>query len=433
MGSLTTPNRHSPISPTYPFLAGRGSSGIYLGNYQFDHSTESFHKPPPHCSYLIPHCYRSSCLVFSKLSRTNMAGREQSSASIQPQWEDIGGGIHVTDEGTSSTFIRVIPEWHRQPSLGDLLEYGKAFFDYVDTHPRYRGVFSTQPRDGRPGSRLVATLSFAYEDLTGRTKFQVFQSTIPRGVWRAYMLENGERQAPLWWQEAIVKPPDLGSRRVALHAEDSAIFLCNNKFPDFNSFDIWPYMVVYGTAAGSALGEVPLCTTRSSKNSHCQEVARRMGILFTPNRPLVRNMDVAENLSGSGGLSYNHYTTEDELRDRRGPGGDYTASNNNFTQTGPSGFPRQVQGDSRTAGHGDLSGLTKDMSKLRVSGSSHRKSQSRSSAQSTRALPGSQARPPTTSSQARPSTKTSAPRTSAERLPPTSHSSDKHGRLMGTR
>ncbi|KAK4233207.1 hypothetical protein C8A03DRAFT_39103 [Achaetomium macrosporum] len=362
-----------------------------------------------------------------------MAGRGRSSASTQVRWEDVGNNIKAAGELTSSTFIRT-DDWYKSPSWQELFDYGREFYGHVTT--RFGDELLTHPTDGQPGSRLVATLCFAYQDESDYSRhFMIFQSTIPRGVWRAYMLENGERKAPKWWREAMVRPPPSGSRKVALHAEDSAIFLCNSRVPDFDWEIEEPRLIVFGHIGNTLPGHVYLCSSPSRKNPDCQEVARRMNIKFPRNSIEAKLMGIKEeDPSASGGGSHNHSTTEDELRDERGNSGGISG-NTQFSSGshGSHGYALN-QASIRAAGHQDLSSLTKGMSTLRVSGSgngngsngsSHQKTQGRTSAQSSKAPHASKTRPSTTS-QARSSTKPSAPRTSAERLASASRSSAKY-------
>jgi hypothetical protein len=91
------------------------------------------------------------------------------------------------------------------------------------------------------------------------------------------MLENGATELPIWWHEAMVRPPPSGPRTVSVHAEDGAIYFCNSEFREFRWDIEQPRLLVYGHTGNRPVGLVQLCNSPSRKNPHCQEVARRMG------------------------------------------------------------------------------------------------------------------------------------------------------------
>ncbi|KAK0665491.1 hypothetical protein QBC41DRAFT_379384 [Cercophora samala] len=327
--------------------------------------------------------------------------------------------LEGTDRVSAATWTREIMWDDPYPPTDEQLEaYGRQSYDWLDNKYGSRAFIGG---NRNRGSLLVATMYIPF----GLDGGVIYQSTIPRGVFRQEISQYGSTYAVNWWHAAssfvTVTNPTTRQREVRsnrdgphpdhIHAEDVLYYLVERNYRDrfirrgqFYSRDGPIRIIVYGFRPGydyrpreqqtrdPYIGVQELCAPGHQKNSCCQDICQRLGCTWIKPR-ILRGASSSISAGGGGGggagSSRGAPSTGDGSR-RSGPnsgrpgvgggGGDPYADNSR-----PSGSTRPGHSGGMTDLTMKMSGMSvkssrRDDTKVRVDGrQSSRREEVRSS------------------------------------------------------
>ncbi|KAI9758154.1 MAG: hypothetical protein M4579_003187 [Chaenotheca gracillima] len=180
-------------------------------------------------------------------------------------------GINNSPESSTWLSTTFVDGSEGQPNYQAVLDVARAHYNWL--------------RDEAPDSivretRLVAVMWVPTSGI-------FFASTVPRGSYKALMLREGERLAPLWFNQ--VQSLVIGST-AQFHAEDSAYFSWESsadpedKNQNGNAYPEGSLIAAWGKYPNDRNDrEIPLCSTKRVPS--CRTVARQLGVGYRGNIP----------------------------------------------------------------------------------------------------------------------------------------------------
>ncbi|KAK4638834.1 hypothetical protein QC761_704075 [Podospora bellae-mahoneyi] len=234
--------------------------------------------------------------------------------------------LEGTDRVSAATWTREIMWDDPYPPTDEQLEaFGRQSYDWLDNKYGSR-AFIGQSR--RTGSLLVATMYIPF----GLDGGVIYQSTIPRGVFRQEISQYGSTYAVNWWHAAssfvTVTNPTTRQREVRsnrdgphpdhIHAEDVLYYLVERNYRDrfirggkFYARDGPIRIIVYGFRPGydyrpreqqtrdPYIGVQELCAPGHQKNACCQDICTRLGCTWI--KPRILRATTSSTSAGGGG------------------------------------------------------------------------------------------------------------------------------------
>ncbi|KAK4196026.1 hypothetical protein QBC40DRAFT_210167 [Triangularia verruculosa] len=280
--------------------------------------------------------------------------------------------LEGTDRVSAATWTREIMWDDPYPPTDEQLEaYGRQSYDWLDSKYGSRAfIGGSRSR----GSLLVATMYIPF----GLDGGVIYQSTIPRGVFRQEISQYGSTYAVNWWFAAssfvTVTNPTTRQREVRsnrdgphpdhIHAEDVLYYLVERNYRDrfirggkFFSRDGPIRIIVYGYRPGydyrpreqqrrdvPYVGVQELCAPGHQKNACCQDICGRLGCTWIKPQ-ILRVATSSTSAGGGGGGGSSRPAPGGDSSRRSGPsngrpapqgGGGYTDGYTNTSSTRPS-------------------------------------------------------------------------------------------------
>ena len=172
------------------------------------------------------------------------------------------------------------PTWHQETSAASVL--GSASPDYQGVLYVASAHYNWLENQPKAVTSKGACLVAAYWDPVTN---MIYASTIPRGPRKDFMINQSKSNgaAPLWYNQMKSL---ISLKPAPIHAEDGVFFnwetskgarTANGQYPPGS------ILVVWGKFSNDASDrQINLCSIAKSRNPTCQDVAKALGVSFTP-------------------------------------------------------------------------------------------------------------------------------------------------------